>query len=345
MAFTVDPDTAADALDTRLDSLSAGEQTELVERILPLLLGDRPLTSGLNPKLLTFSCLAKMVRIAYSAVRVSEDRQRESGTAYSPDQRDRAQWARTAAFNTLVATSGRATFNTLLGFREIPDFPVSPEHLMSLAIDRATADSEHASWLPEDAKVFEEFHESVPRTPLDLKRLALSRLTDIQHDLFHSDFAQGETLKTLGSEAAVQKWAADRLDLSKGRAYSVERESRVVDEKEPDIRLRATESDATLPIEIKVAESWTVAQLESALVEQLCGKYLRAKDARHGILLIVHQERRARGWKISGSDGYIDFATLTRRLTNMANRIAGGDSNAPQPEIAVLDVSELSPIQ
>ena len=345
MAFTVDPDTAADALDTRLDSLSAGEQTELVERILPLLFGDRSLTSGRNPKSLTFSCLAKMVRIAYSAVRVSEDRQRESGTAYSPDQRDRAQWARTAAFNTLVATSGRATFNTLLGFREIPDFPVSPEHLMSLAIDRAAADSEHASWLPEDAKAFEEFHEAVPRTPLDLKRLALNRLTDIQHDLFHSDFAQGKTLKGLGSETEIQKWVADRLSLRNGKSYSVERESHVVDEKEPDIRLRAKSSSATLPIEIKVAESWTLARLESALVEQLCGKYLRAKEARHGILLIVHQERRARGWQIPGSDVHIDFATLIRRLTNMANRISGQDSDAPQPEISVLDVSELAPLQ
>lgn len=60
------------------------------------------------------------------------------------------------------------------------------------------------------------------------------------------------------------RWVASELRSRQGRAYSIEREPHVFDEKEPDIRLRAKESDASLPIEIKVPESWSLNELESA---------------------------------------------------------------------------------
>ncbi len=338
-AFAADADAAADALSARLDNLSEGAQTELVERLLPLLFGDRFLRSGANANALSFSCLIRLIRIAYATVRVADDRHHPSGLAYSPDQRDHAEWARSAAFKRLVETPGRATYEALLQFGEIAGFPMSREHLTSLAIGRAAEDSEHAAWLPADAKAFEEFGEALPRTPVDLQRLALSRLADIQDDLLTSDFAQGRTLKALADETMVQRWVADRLDLKGGRSYSVERESRVADEKEPDVRLRAKQSQATLPIEIKVAESWTLEQLEAALVTQLCEKYLRATGARHGILLVVHQRSRERGWEEKDSGTYLNFAQVIDRLKEEARQISGTAPDAPQPEIAVLDVS------
>ena len=171
----------------------------------------------------------------------------------------------------------------------------------------------------------------------------MRRLADVQHDLLHSDFAQGRNLQALGSdEKAVQLWVADRLELKKGRSYSVERESHVVDEKEPDIRLRARASDAAVPIEIKVAESWSLPDVESALVNQLSGKYLRANDARHGILLIVHQNPRATGWEDSATGLYLTFDQLIGRLKTMAAHISGEDPAAVQPIIAVVNVSALA---
>jgi hypothetical protein len=47
----------------------------------------------------------------------------------------------------------------------------------------------------------------------------------------------------------------DRLRLKQGRADSIERESHVVDEKEPESRFRAKVSDVSVAMEIKVAES------------------------------------------------------------------------------------------
>ena len=59
------------------------------------------------------------------------------------------------------------------------------------------------------------------------------------------------------------------------------------------IRLRSKVTDAGLPIEVKIAENWTVEELEEALTDQLCGQYLRSADARHGILLITHLKSAA----------------------------------------------------
>jgi hypothetical protein len=188
---------------------------------------------------------------------------------------------------------------------------------------------------------FEQSHESTPRTPLDLQRLALSRLADMQDALTGSDFSQADTLRRQPDENAVQKWVADRLDLLKGTSYSVERESRVIDEKEPDVRLRAKQSHATLPIEIKLTDRWSLADLEAALVTQLCGKYLRATDARHGVLLLVHRQPRLDGWRRAGSGVWLDFKQLIDHLKQLAAGIGGQDPAAPQPEIGVLDVSNL----
>jgi hypothetical protein len=130
----------------------------------------------------------------------------------------------------------------------------------------------------------------------------------------------------------------DHLRRTQGRSYSVEREPHVVDENEPDIRARAA-NDASVPIEIKVAESWTFEQLEAALVDQLCGRYLRAKEGRHGILLLVHQKMRPRGWASRKDGRSLDFAEVVEHLRLLAKSIAGEDAESPQPEIAVIDVS------
>lgn len=168
--------------------------------------------------------------------------------------------------------------------------------------------------------------------------MALQRLEDLQHDLVHGDFQQGTTLSARPDEPAVQNWIADRLRQVQGTAYSIEREVHVADEKEPDLRFRAKASDASVAAEIKVAESWTMQQLEDALVNQLCGQYLRAQDGREGILLLVHKKTRPKGWELP--DGtYLNFEAVVQRLRDLAVRIRSESSAGPQPEICVVDVS------
>ena len=137
----------------------------------------------------------------------------------------------------------------------------------------------------------------------------------------------------------MENWVADRLRLKQGRAYSIEREPHVAGEKEPDIRFRPKATDASVAMEIKVAETWTLKQLDVALTNQLCKRYLRARDARHGILLLVYKKRRPRGWKENGAFVGFDFDKVVIRLRALATQIAGAAPDSPQPDICVLDVS------
>jgi hypothetical protein len=338
-AFAVNSATAMDALMARLDTLGTRDQTALVERMLPSIFGTGFHDTNIAQPDISFETLERLVAIAFRTIRTEDDHNRRSGEVFSPDARDNAEHARSAAFNQLTAIPGRATFDALLRLAENPDFPIPKPRLNELAGARAAQDSESAPWLPAETVAFEQTAETAPSTAKDLQRVALRRLEDMQHELLHGDFAQGVVVKALPKETAVQSWVADRLRLKQGRAYSVEREPHVVDEKEPDVRLRAKVTDASVAVEIKVPESWTLEELEEALSDQLCGRYLRAQDARHGVLLLVHKKRRPKGWKDTKTGSVLKFSEVVERLRNLAARIAGTGPDAPQPEIAVLDVT------
>jgi hypothetical protein len=333
---TVDAETAARALLAKIQTLSGADRTTLATCLLPRVFGDH-FSSEIRP-VLAFATLETLVQIAYATIRVEEDHNRPSGVVFSHDARDDAEGARSAAFKLLAETPGRATFEALDRFAQIAGFPVAPARLRELARERAGMDSESAPWPPGEVLAMENEFGSAPRTAIDLQRVVIRRLADIQHDLLHGDFAQGSTLACLPDEKAVQNWVAERLRLMQGRSYSVEREPHVAGEKEPDVRLRAKETDANVAMEIKVAESWTLEQLEAALRDQLCGRYLRSREGRHGVLLLVHQDARARGWTNAQTGETLNFAQVVAHLCAQAAAITA-TPEGPQPEIAVLDVS------
>jgi hypothetical protein len=338
-AFSFDASAAMGSLLTKLETLGLDEQTQLVQAFLPNLFGDEMFRRVSVSTALPFSSLERLVMIAFRTIRVEEDHDRPSGVVFSPDGRDNAEHARGAAFKMLVDTPGRATFEALHRLAEIPSFPIPASRLRDMAIERAANDSETAPWRPTDPIAFEKTFELAPSTARDLQLVTVRRLADMQHDLLHSDFAQGRTVSALSDETAMQIWLADRLRLKAGRSYSVERESHVTDEKKPDIRVRAKVTDASLPIEVKIAESWTLEELESALVDQLCGQYLRARDAQYGILLLAHLKPRSKGWSVSGEKVFATFSQVVAYLRTRAAQIAAASPESPQPDISILDVS------
>jgi hypothetical protein len=94
-------------------------------------------------------------------------------------------------------------------------------------------------------------------------------------------------------------------------------------------------------VEIKIAESLTLSQFDDALEAQLCGRYLRAKDGRYGVLLLAHQNGRKKGWEDTTTGKFLSFEEVVDRLSARAAAIAARDHDAPQSEICVLDVSSL----
>ena len=342
-AFRFNPSETVNALSDKLNGLALNDQALLAQRLLPKLFGSRITEEADRVEGIPFDVLLRLVDLAFQTIRVEDDNQRLNGKVYSPDDRDNAEQARGRLFTQLIETPGRSTFDALNALATKSDFPIPPYRLKELATQRARTDAENSSWPVGEAWAMEKECDTAPATPLDLQRVALLRISDIQHDAIDHDFAQGGTLKSLPNEMAVQKWVASELNFRKGRAYSIERESRVADEKAPDFRLRSKSSSASLPIEVKVAESWTLEELESALTDQLVGLYLRDKDNTHGVLLLVHQKFRPRGW-IDKKKNVLTFEQVVAYLEQLATIIAGKAPSAPQAMIGVIDVSRVAAI-
>ena len=66
--------------------------------------------------------------------------------------------------------------------------------------------------------------------------------------------------------------------------------------------------------------------------------YLRALDAKHGILLLVHQQARPHGW-VTADGSFLTFEQLVVHLKKIARETAGSAHDAPQATIDVIDVS------
>ena len=337
-AYAMNASGATDALVAKLDLIREAAKTALVERVLPQIFGSRRSHPNFADGSLDLATLERLVLLAYRTVRVEDDHDRANKGAYSPNERDEAQEARSAAFSALVNMPGHAAYEAILRLLKVPDFPVRASRLRALAHERAAQDAEHAAWSADDALRFEQQFERPPVTGRELQFVALQRLEDLQHELINGDFQQGTTLRALPDERAVQNWMADRLRQMQANAYSIEREVHVAGEKEPDLRFRAKASDANVATEIKIAESWTLKQLEEALVKQLCGQYLRANDGREGILLVVHQAPRPIGWK-QADGSYLTFEALLQHLHRLADRVRRESPAGPQPEVFAIDVS------
>lgn len=340
-AFLQDPEPATETLLGVLSGLLETEQVLLTQAALPRVFGTRVARSSERPTAVPMASLERLVVLAFSKIRPTEDNDRRSGVAYSPDERDGAEEARSALFNMMVNTPGYATFAALRRLQERTDFPIGRQRLSELARVRAVLDSETEPWLPQHVHHFERDFDSVPGTSAALQQVGLGRLDDIRHHLLHGDFNQGVTVAGLVDETAVQNWFADALSQRQKRSYSLEREPHVAGERKPDVRLQSRIADARCPIEIKVAESWTLAQLEEALTVQLRDRYLRDRNNRCGILLLVHKAGRPRGWQ-RGTE-WLSFAQVTEHMHAVAREMCARDALAPQMEVFAIDVSNATP--
>lgn len=337
-AMRTNPEAGIEALSSKLDALELADQKILSEQVLPAVFGDRWLRGGIDPGVFPFAVLDRLVRIAFRTIRHEDDIKHVG--VYSPGVRDHAEDARSALFKRLYETPGRETLEALKRIGADPSFQFSAERLAELAYSRASADAEHEPWPASEAYEMEREFDTRPRTPRDLQLVALARIEELNDDLHNHRFSQGRTLKLLPKEEDVQKWFAWEMERVGGRAYSLEREPRVVDEKEPDVRLQSKATDASLALEIKIAESWSLRDLKNALVVQLARRYLRQRDQRHGVLILVHQNARADGWE-DENGVMLPFPEVVKRLQRMAYELGTGGMNAARAEVAVIDVSDI----
>lgn len=339
--FAVDVALAAELLKQTLAKLDPVGQRALVEMLLPAVFGGESSAAALMDGEIPTETLEQLVHLAFQTIRVEDDKKYVRGVTYMHGTREDAEAARSVAYRKLVDRPGAATFAAIRRMEATPGFPILQRHLRARAYDRAAYDAQEAPWRPSDVRTFEKTHSTVPRTPQDLQRVAISRLDDIWHALHNDDFNQGVTVVGLPHEVEVQNWFRAELERRQGASYSLEREPRVHAEKMPDIRLQSRVTTAKMPMEIKVAESWDLRELEDALTLQLQGRYLRERNGRWGILLLVHQKPRKRGWR--HLDGhYLNIKQTVEHLQAIADGIAQSGSDAAQMAVVLVDLSDIS---
>jgi hypothetical protein len=162
-----------------------------------------------------------------------------------------------------------------------------------------------------------------PKTERELFEVAKNRLRDIQQALAFGDFSQRSNFnpkKGAILEEPVQNYLAKELHDERREQYDVVREAEVARKKKPDIKLLNQSCGGPTTIEIKIAQRWTLAELEDALLTQLVEQYMKANNSNFGIYVVCSSGPRNEWPTPEGT--VVDFNGLVARLSALALTLA-----------------------
>jgi len=291
--------------------------------------------SGFNDDDDKAQTLGALVRLAYTVVRQEDDVHHDG--AYSPGRRDHAENGRNVLLSTLLATPGATASATLRKLAADPAFAHFPDRLRMLARNRAANDAEPPALTTDDLKSLEANLEAPPQDRAGLFAVVLDRLDDLQHDISHHALTDRSLLQKTTDEIDLQRTLALRLEASARDAFVLVRENEVADLKKTDIGIAAVRPPQKAVIEIKVGDSWSVAQLERALRAQIKGQYLRHKDCGAGCLLVTHH-KPGRRWRLNGA--LVPFGALIEHLQRYAGGLVQGDLGDLRLAVVGLDLTD-----
>ena len=285
-------ETLIDAFEKDSGPAGSGIHARAVETFAGLFGDDRSVRFNVPDPDRRARLLGRLVRYACAFVRPADDQVHEG--VYTPNARDHAERARQTLFHWLRETPGRETWCVIREIADDDEFAESRDYFRLLARKRVAddADTEFAAYAPEDVCAIEKRYEIPPKDRDGLFDLLLDRLDDLAHNLRHDDFSDRRTVQSITDEKEMQRTIASRLRARANDAYKVTREEEVADGKSPDIRLLAVGTDQKVAVEIKIADSWSLKDLECGLRKQLVGQYLRHSNCTAGCLLLTYHDRK-----------------------------------------------------
>jgi hypothetical protein len=284
--------------------------------------------------------LLPLIKLMNSHIRLEDDICRVGGPAYTPILRDHAQDNRGLLLEWLRNIPGKATYLALLDLAKTHPHKKMRSRCLVLAKRRAEEDAESAPWNPGDITLFARESEKPPRNHRELYDLAVSRLLDLKSDLEDGDSSDAETYIEIKDERRHRIYIGNRLrDRALGH-YSVPQEEELADRKRPDIRIHGYGFDGPVPIELKVADKWSGAELVYSLRNQLCGQYLRDSRSDCGIFLMVYRGKDRKKWQKPGSSEMLDFTGMVKLLEEETNEILQKDKKIESITIIGIDLTE-----
>jgi hypothetical protein len=332
--FALDADVATDVLLSLIRNKAPAVRDRIVENVFAQLSNEvrrGPMRFTAKNAVKT---LERLLGIAYRHIRNSEDI-RHLGV-YSPGPRDHAQTGRDYLVKSLTEFPGEPTYRALIRLAAKPELKSIAGRLLHAARTRALEDSEIA-WRAADVLHFEQETAKEPQTARELFELILRQLDEIRDDLESGDFSQAALLKLAKrKEDYFQTWVAEQLELRSRRLYTVTRESQVRNAKRPDIVVQRTKVNVRIPLEIKVAESWSGTALRAALDRQLIGQYQIDRKATHGLLLLIGTQKSKR-WRF-GKKMVRGVEELTQFLRGVAKKSKGPNEPSITTDVAFFKI-------
>ncbi len=267
----------------------------------------------------TPTLLLRLVRLAYRHVRPTDDAQHVG--SYSPDERDYAEQGRNALVGALLATNGSEGWAVKQEMASDPAFEHFKDRVLAVARERAAEDTESLAIDEVEVAALDAYGELLPSTRDEMFAVMRDRLDDID-DLLMRDESPREMWASVVDEKVMRRALAHELRMSRNYMYTVDQEGATADEKETDIRLRATRSSQQAVIELKIGEKpRTAKDLSLTIKDQLVNKYMGPDECRAGCLLITLGKNRTWGHPtIKGKR--LEFQELIAWLQSAANLIA-----------------------
>jgi hypothetical protein len=151
-------------------------------------------------------------------------------------------------------------------------------------------------------------------------------MLDLKDDLERGDTSIASILLRVDRETELRNyvgsWCRDR---AAGR-YAIPQEEELADAKRPDLRFLGMGFDAPVPLELKIADSWSGPRLFERLENQLCGDYLRDQRSNRGLFVLLCRGTRSY-WKLPDGTRAEDLPTLVDALQKhwavISNRYPG----------------------
>lgn len=229
---------------------------------------------------------------AYQAVRLAEDVHHDG--VYTPGARDNAQDARSFLFETLLEVKHPAVLSVLNELAERPEFSHMPDRLrqMSYEIGAQICDS-----TPFPLSAFQSLDRKGAFVPYDNRSLfvaMMGRLDAFEHEVLHAEDRPIAALRLLDQETQLRPFISNWLRGRDRGVFDFTQEAVVKDEKRTDLRFHPKSMQGYATVELK-RENWSLSELETALRDQLVGRYLQHERCQLGCLLIC--QRANRRWR------------------------------------------------
>ncbi|MFK3648016.1 hypothetical protein ACI2IY_06200 [Lysobacter enzymogenes] len=289
----VEPEQALPALAAHLVALpDKTQQLEFAMHCLTALTGGHRKRRVAREAYRTVPHLTTLFLLMHLYIVEDEDLRRAGQGVYSPILRDDAQEARDALLVPLRDTPGQDAYFALRRIASQHPSKRGRDWAARLAQARAAADADRPGLMGSQVREFQKSLERTPCTPQELYDLAVDRLLDFKHFLEHGETSIAEVLLA-PEETAVRNVVADWCRTRGLRHYQIAQEEEFADKKRTDVRFLGMTFDNPVPVELKLANLWSGAQLAERLENQLCNDYLRDQRSSRGIFLLMHQGDRA----------------------------------------------------